>query len=142
MAVVDIALPGLDGIETARQVHDSCPGTHILMLSMHANSEHIYQALRAGANGYVLKESAGAELVAAIRTVRAGKVYLSGRIGWLAWLGIHLAFLTGYRNRLGAVLSWAIAFSRETRRERAFTMQQVAPGGADLYRNRTGEDPS
>jgi NADH dehydrogenase len=74
--------------------------------------------------------------------VSVGRVHLSGRIGWLAWLGIHLAFLTGYRNRFGAVLSWAIAFSRETRRERAFTMQQVAPGGADLYRNRRGEDPS
>jgi DNA-binding NarL/FixJ family response regulator len=86
VAVIDIALPGLDGIETARQVHDSCPGTHILMLSMHANSEHIYQALRAGANGYVLKESAGAELVAAIRTVRAGKVYLSGKI---SAMGFH-----------------------------------------------------
>jgi NADH:ubiquinone reductase (H+-translocating) len=73
--------------------------------------------------------------------VSVGPVHLSGRIGWLSWLGIHLAFLTGYRNRFGAVLSWAIAFSRESRRERAFTMQQVAPGGADLYRNRTGDEP-
>ena len=64
-----------------------------------------------------------------------------GRLGWLAWLGIHIAFLTGYRNRFGAVITWAIAFSRERRRERAFTMQQVAPGGADLYRNRTGDEP-
>ncbi|MFG1812904.1 NAD(P)/FAD-dependent oxidoreductase [Kribbella sp. NPDC049174] len=74
--------------------------------------------------------------------VSVGRVHLSGRVGWLAWLGIHLAFLTGFRNRFGAVLSWAIAFSRETRRERAFTMQQVAPGGADLYHDRTGDDPS
>ena len=74
--------------------------------------------------------------------VSVGRVHLSGRLGWLSWLGIHIAFLTGYRNRFGAVLSWAIAFSRETRRERAFTMQQVAPGGADLYRNRTGDDSS
>ncbi|MGW1346483.1 NAD(P)/FAD-dependent oxidoreductase [Kribbella sp. NPDC002412] len=73
--------------------------------------------------------------------VSVGPVHLSGRVGWLVWLGIHIAFLTGFRNRFGAVLSWAIAFSRETRRERAFTMQQVAPGGADLYRNRTGDDP-
>lgn len=80
VAVIDIALPGLDGIEAARQVHDLCPNTHILMLSMHASSEHIYQALRAGANGYVLKESAGAELVAAIRTVNAGRLYLSEKI--------------------------------------------------------------
>ncbi|MEV0801085.1 NAD(P)/FAD-dependent oxidoreductase [Kribbella sp. NPDC050281] len=74
--------------------------------------------------------------------VEVGRVRLSGKLGWLSWLGIHIAFLTGYRNRVGAVLSWAVAFSRETRRERAFTMQQVAPGGADLYRNRTGDDSS
>jgi NADH dehydrogenase len=74
--------------------------------------------------------------------VSVGPVHLSGRIGWLAWLGIHLAFLTGFRNRTGAVLSWAFAFTRETRRERAFTMQQVAPGGADVYGNRTRSGPS
>jgi NADH:ubiquinone reductase (H+-translocating) len=72
--------------------------------------------------------------------VTVGRVHLSGRIGWMAWLGIHLAFLTGFRNRAGAVITWAIAFSRQSRRERAFTMQQVAPGGADLYRNRTGDE--
>jgi NADH dehydrogenase len=57
--------------------------------------------------------------------------HATGRIGWLAWLGIHITFLTGYRNRLGALLSWSLTFSRESRRERAFTMQ---PGvGRDLY---------
>jgi NADH:ubiquinone reductase (H+-translocating) len=60
------------------------------------------------------------------------KFHASGRIGWLAWLGIHITFLTGYRNRLGALLSWTLTFSRESRRERAFTMQQIV-GGGDLY---------
>jgi DNA-binding NarL/FixJ family response regulator len=80
VAVVDIALPGVDGVEAARRMHDSCADTHILMLSMHAGSEHIYQAMQAGATGYVLKESAGAELVAAIRAVRAGQLYLSEKV--------------------------------------------------------------
>jgi NADH dehydrogenase len=59
-------------------------------------------------------------------------IHASGRIGWLAWLGIHITFLTGYRNRLGALLSWTMTFSREKRRERAFTMQQMVMG-KDLY---------
>ena len=80
VAVLDIALPGIDGIEAARRIHDLCPETHILMLSMHASPEHVYQALRAGATGYVLKESAGREVVAAVRAVHAGRRYLSGKI--------------------------------------------------------------
>jgi DNA-binding NarL/FixJ family response regulator len=80
VAVLDIAMPGLDGIEAARRIHDLCPYTHILMLSMHASPEHIYQALRAGASGYVLKESAGGEVVAAVRAVHAGQRYLSEKL--------------------------------------------------------------
>ncbi|MFH8572614.1 NAD(P)/FAD-dependent oxidoreductase [Streptomyces sp. NPDC017993] len=54
--------------------------------------------------------------------VKAGPLHLSGFTAWLAWLFIHLAFLTGFRNRLGAVLSWSVAFATSSRRERAFTM--------------------
>jgi DNA-binding NarL/FixJ family response regulator len=81
VAVIDVTLlPGLDGIETARRMHDACPDTNILMLSMHAGPEHIYQAMQAGATGYVLKESAGAELVAAIRAARTGRLFLSEKV--------------------------------------------------------------
>ena len=80
VAVLDIAMPGLDGIEAARRIHDLCPETHILMLSMHASPEHVYQALRAGATGYVLKESAGGEVVTAVRAVHAGRRYVSEKI--------------------------------------------------------------
>lgn len=80
VAILDIAMPGVDGIEAARLMHDLSPETHTLMLSMHATPEHVYQAFCAGATGYVLKESAGDEVVAAVRTVNAGKRYLSGKI--------------------------------------------------------------
>ena len=80
VAVLDIALPGMDGIEAAARLHDLCPETHVLMLSMHAGPEFVYQALRAGASGYVLKESAGDEVVAAVRAVHAGRRYLSAKI--------------------------------------------------------------
>lgn len=60
--------------------------------------------------------------------ISVGRFHASGLIGWFAWLGIHLAFLTTFRNRLGAILTWAVSFSRESRRERAFTAQEIAPG--------------
>jgi NADH dehydrogenase len=57
--------------------------------------------------------------------VSAGPLRFGGFGGWLAWLFLHLAFLTGYRNRVGAVLTWAAAFARDARRERTFTTQEI-----------------
>jgi NADH dehydrogenase len=57
--------------------------------------------------------------------VSAGPVRLSGLPGWIVWLVLHLAFLTGFRNRVGAVLTWAAAFARDARRERTFTIGQI-----------------
>ncbi len=59
----------------------------------------------------------------------AGPLRLGGFAGWLAWLFIHIAFLTGYRNRVGAILTWWLAFTRDSRRERAFTTAQVGHRG-------------
>jgi NADH dehydrogenase len=64
--------------------------------------------------------------------VSAGPVRLSGLPGWLAWLFIHIAFLTGFRNRAGAILTWCSAFSRDARRERSFTSRQAGPAG-EIY---------
>ena len=80
VAVIDVAMPGMNGIEAARQMHDACPATEILMLSMHSSPEYVYQALRAGASGYLLKESAGREVAQAVRAVSAGRRYLSRRL--------------------------------------------------------------
>jgi NADH dehydrogenase len=57
--------------------------------------------------------------------VSAGPFRLSGFGGWVFWLFIHIAFLTGYRNRVGAMMTWWLAFTRDIRRERAFTERQV-----------------
>jgi len=57
--------------------------------------------------------------------VSAGPAKLSGFLGWVFWLFIHIAFLTGFRNRIGAVLTWWVAFTRDVRRERAFTATEV-----------------
>jgi NADH dehydrogenase len=63
----------------------------------------------------------------------AGPLQISGFPGWVGWLFIHIAFLTGYRNRFGAILTWWSAFTRDRRRERAFTTREVGVV-ADVYR--------
>ena len=55
-----------------------------------------------------------------------GRLHFGGFPGWVAWLFIHIAFLTGYRNRLGAIVTWWLAFTRDVRRERTFTTRDVA----------------
>jgi DNA-binding NarL/FixJ family response regulator len=80
IVIMDIAMPELDGVEATRRIVEKCPETRVLILSMYLSAEHIYRALQAGAQGYVLKESAGEEVVDAIRALRAGKRYLSHRI--------------------------------------------------------------
>jgi len=80
VVVMDIAMPELNGIEATRQIREACPPAQVVILSMHYTSEHIFRALQAGARGYLLKESAGIEVVNAVRTVHAGHRYLSQKI--------------------------------------------------------------
>jgi DNA-binding NarL/FixJ family response regulator len=80
VVVMDIAMPLLNGIEATAQVRDRCPKTQVVILSMHYTNEHIQRALQAGAIGYLLKESAGGEVVDAIRSAYEGRRYLSHKI--------------------------------------------------------------
>lgn len=80
VVVIDVAMPELNGIEAAREIGEVCPATQIIILSMHSTTEHIFRALQAGACGYLLKESAGIEVVNAVRAVHAGHRYLSQKI--------------------------------------------------------------
>jgi DNA-binding NarL/FixJ family response regulator len=81
VVIMDLAMPELNGIEATRQIQENRPATKVIILSMDSSSEHIFQALKAGAHGYLLKESAGAEVIKAIRSVHSGKRYLSEKIG-------------------------------------------------------------
>jgi DNA-binding NarL/FixJ family response regulator len=77
VVLLDIAMPGLNGLEAADRVRKTHPEVRIVMLSMHASEEYILRALRAGALGYVLKSAGPAELELALGTVMRGETYLS-----------------------------------------------------------------
>ena len=75
--VLDIAMPNLNGIETARQIAARHPELAVMILSMHADESYVLRALKAGAHAYLLKDSAESDLIRAIRAVRAGKAFFS-----------------------------------------------------------------
>jgi DNA-binding NarL/FixJ family response regulator len=80
VVLLDIAMPEMNGITAAERIQELAPDTRIIILSMHSTSEHIFRALRAGAAGYLVKESAAQEVVTAVRAVQAGERYLSREI--------------------------------------------------------------
>ncbi len=81
VVIMDVAMPELNGIEATQQIRQALPSTQVVILSVHANSEHVFRALRAGANGYLLKESAGQDVVEAVRVVCSGRRFLNHQIG-------------------------------------------------------------
>ena len=75
--VLDLTMPGTDGFEVLRQVKATLPGMKVLVLTMHADAEYVARAVQDGADGYLLKDSAVQDLVAAIEAVQAGRAYYS-----------------------------------------------------------------
>jgi two-component system response regulator NreC len=77
IVLMDITMPDVNGIEATRQIKKALPDVKILILTMHENDEYVFQALRAGASGYILKEAADTELISALHVVQNGNFYLS-----------------------------------------------------------------
>jgi DNA-binding NarL/FixJ family response regulator len=75
VVVTDIAMPRLNGIEVVRRLREAVPETRVLVLTMHQEYEYVLQTVRAGASGYLVKDSAAEELLAAVRSLHAGKTY-------------------------------------------------------------------
>lgn len=84
VVVMDITMPDMDGLEATRQLKRLCPQMHILALTVHEDKQYLIEMLAAGASGYLTKQSAAEDLLAAIRTVANGNVYLQPIVArWL-----------------------------------------------------------
>jgi two-component system, NarL family, invasion response regulator UvrY len=80
MAVVDLSMPGMTGLELIRRIKAEFPAVAVLVLSMHAEEQYALRAFKAGANGYVTKDSAGEELVSAVRKVAGGGTFVTASL--------------------------------------------------------------
>jgi DNA-binding NarL/FixJ family response regulator len=119
VAVLDVTMPRLNGIEALRQIRRDHPRTRVVMLSMHDNEAYVTQALQAGASGYVLKRTAATELAAAIRAAHTGDVYLHP--------GVAKRVVADYLQRLGPDDATPVPHDRLTPRERE-VLQLAAEG--------------
>ena len=84
VAVMDISMPLMDGIEATEHIRECCTLTRVIMLSSFQDPEHIRRALEMGAKGYVLKDEAASDLLEGIRTIHQGKHYFSQKITEIA----------------------------------------------------------
>ena len=91
VVVLDIAMPHLNGLETARRLREAMPQTKIIVLTMHTEEPYVLEAVQAGAVGYVLKTQAAVDIVQAIHTALQGAIYLSPRVT----NAVVQAYLTG-----------------------------------------------
>ena len=80
LAIVDLSMPGMSGLELIRRIKAEWPSVAILVLSMHAEEQYAMRAFKGGANGYVTKDSAATELIAAVRKVAAGGAYVTASL--------------------------------------------------------------
>ena len=80
VVLMDISMPVMNGIEATKEIRTLCANTKVAILSMHHTSEYVQRAMQAGAHGYVLKDSAGAEVIAAVHALHEGKRYFSQKI--------------------------------------------------------------
>ena len=77
IAILDVTMPGLNGLEAATRLREASPATRVIILSMHANEAYVRTALKSGAAGYLLKSATAGELQVALQTVARGEIYLS-----------------------------------------------------------------
>jgi DNA-binding NarL/FixJ family response regulator len=118
VVLMDISMPGLSGLEALERLTRELPTTRVIIVSMYANEEYVWQALRSGAAGYLLKNASAGELGAALAAVGRGETYLSPSISTV---------LTDYIRRVGAE---GPAPSRLTSRQRE-VLQLIAEGSTN-----------
>jgi DNA-binding NarL/FixJ family response regulator len=87
IAILDIGMPEMDGLEATRQIQNAAPRSRVLVLTMHESDQMVQRVLEAGAGGYVLKSDMAGQLVKAVRSVSRGKRFLTQRVSEIVLLG-------------------------------------------------------
>jgi len=100
LALIDVRMPGMDGLSTCRAIKQECPATSVILVTMYANPEYLFEALKAGAAGYVLKDVSQRELISAVQKVLHGESILNQEL--VARLLQRLASETQSREDLPA----------------------------------------
>lgn len=113
VVVMDVSMPELNGIEATRRLSEVAPRTRVLALSMHKDSVYVREILRAGARGYLLKDSVDSDLISAVRSVAKGDGYLSP--------AVSDAVLTDYRKHVSDPIDLLTSREREV-------LQMIAEG--------------
>lgn len=128
--LMDISMPGMDGLEATRRLHTLCPNCLVLALTVHDDKQYFMQMLAAGASGYITKQAAADDLVAAIFTVAQGNIYLQPALArWLLDDYQRLANQSGFfpSAAAGEEAPEAIGLEVLSHRERQ-VLEQVAEG--------------
>ena len=137
VVIVDIAMPQMNGIEAAREIRGRVPRTRLVILSMHSSVEHVFHALEAGAAGYVLKESAGKEIIEAVRAVHAGRRYLSPRVAEMMAEVVSRRSTDSPLNRLSGRERQILQLVAEGRSSAQIAATlHLSPKTVDTYRSR------
>lgn len=105
VVVMDLNLPGLNGVDATKAIRKARPETHVLILSMYSTEEHVRPAIRAGAEGYLLKGSGLSDLVAAIKAVSSGNAFFSPQVAKIVLDDSRRAARTGGPERAGTDLT-------------------------------------
>ena len=137
VVIVDISMPQMNGIEAAREIRGRVPRTRLVILSMHSSVEHVFHALEAGAAGYVLKESAGKEIIEAVRAVHAGRRYLSPRVAEMMAEVVSRRSTDSPLNRLSGRERQILQLVAEGRSSAQIAATlHLSPKTVDTYRSR------
>lgn len=130
--LMDITMPGMDGLEATRQIKAACPRCKVLALTVHADEQYFFEMLAAGADGYVTKQVAAEELVEAIQAVALGQVYLQPALAsWLLsdYLRLRTQCQEQERASLGATFADAISNGLKALSKRELqVLERVAQG--------------
>jgi DNA-binding NarL/FixJ family response regulator len=109
VVVMDISMPDMNGLEATREILKDNPGTEVLILSVHESDQIVHDVLAAGARGYILKQDAGTDLIAALEAVRLHRLFFTARVSEVV--------LSGYLGRAAAGTLPEVPFSRLSPRE-------------------------